>query len=269
LKADAQVAAGAGKSGFSGSGTEKKADLSKSSDAQPGSGNEDSSHKSTGNSSLAKSTDRNAGSNNSSDAQQGSGNGDASSKSTGSSSPAMSTDMKASSNNSSDAQPGSGSGDANHKSAGSSTSAKSNGGGERNGTSVPTSNQTGSLALAGEKEVGSPRKNNTVVASPAVRNQEQTSSGVASGGSSGTVNKQKGDATQDDGSSGNKKVDWFKQVASCDMFHGHWVRDDSYPLYPEGSCPHIDEPFDCYLNGRRDLAYQKLRWQPSGCSIPR
>ncbi|PUZ61741.1 hypothetical protein GQ55_4G301800 [Panicum hallii var. hallii] len=272
LKADAQVAAGAGKSGFSGSGTEKKADLSKSSDAQPGSRNGDSSHKSTGNSSLAKSTDRNAGSNNSSDAQQGSGNGDASSKSTGSSSPAMSTDMKASSNNSSDAQPGSGSGDANHKSAGSSTSVKSNDGGERNGTSVsavPTSNQTGSLALAGEKEVGSPRKNNTVVASPAVRNQEQTSSGVASGGSSGTVNKQKGDATQDDGSSGNKKVDWFKQVASCDMFHGHWVRDDSYPLYPEGSCPHIDEPFDCYLNGRRDLAYQKLRWQPSGCSIPR
>ncbi|KAK3128659.1 hypothetical protein QOZ80_6BG0464850 [Eleusine coracana subsp. coracana] len=58
-------------------------------------------------------------------------------------------------------------------------------------------------------------------------------------------------------------------MASCDMFHGSWVRDDSYPLYPEGSCPHIDEPFDCYLNGRRDLAYQKLRWQPSGCNIPR
>jgi hypothetical protein len=153
--------------------------------------------------------------------------------------------------------------------------------------------------LTGEKEVGSPSKNNTAVASPAVKNQEQTSSGVASGGSSGTVNKQKGDATQgsagsskdhsvqaitsksgkdskdmsttkqDGGSSGNKEVDWFKQAVSCDMFHGHWVRDDSYPLYPEGSCPHIDEPFDCYHNGRRDLAFQKLRWQPSGCTIPR
>uniref|UniRef100_K3XV99 Uncharacterized protein n=1 Tax=Setaria italica TaxID=4555 RepID=K3XV99_SETIT len=232
VKAEAEGAVGAGSSGSSGSGTEKKADLSKGS--------------------------------------------------------------------------GSGSGDASHESAGSSSSVKSNagdGGGEHNSSSVsavPTSNQTGSLALAGEKEVGSPSKNNMVVASPAVKNQEQTSSGVASGGSSGAVNKQKGDATQgsagsskdhsaqavtsksgndskgnvsttkqDGGSSGNKEVDWFKQVASCDMFHGHWVRDDSYPLYPEGSCPHIDEPFDCYLNGRRDLAYQKLRWQPSGCSIPR
>ena len=233
-------------------------------------------------------------------------------KSTGSSSPAMSADLKASSNNGSGAHPGSGSGDANHKSAGSSTPAKSsstpvksNDGGGRDSTrvsAVPISNQTGSLALAREKEVGSPRKNNTAVASPAVKNQEQTSSGIASGGSSGTVNKQKGYGTQgqgsagsskdhsaqavtsksgnnskgnvstikqDGGSSGNKKVDWFKQVAGCDLFHGHWVRDDSYPLYPEGSCPHIDEPFDCYLNGRRDLAYQKLRWQPSGCSIPR
>ncbi|CAN6178859.1 unnamed protein product [Urochloa humidicola] len=270
-KADAQGAVGAGSSGSSGSGTEEKADLSKGSDAE-----------------------------------QGTGNGDASHKSTGSSSQAKSTDTKASSNNSSDAQPGSGSGDASHKLAGSSSPAKSNageGGGEHSSSSVSvvsTSNQTGSLALEGEKDVGSAGKNNMVVASPTVKNQEQTGSVVASGGSSGTVNKQKEGATQgsadsskehsaqaittksgnnskgnvsttnqDGVSSGNKKVDWFEQAASCDMFHGHWVRDDSYPLYPEGSCPHIDEPFDCYLNGRRDLAYQKLRWQPSGCSIPR
>ncbi|CAN6202153.1 unnamed protein product [Urochloa humidicola] len=306
VKADAQGAVGAGSSDSSGSGTEEKADLSKGSDAQKVSGNGDASHKSVGNSSLAKSPDTKAGSNNSSDAQQGSGNGDASHKSTGSSSPGKTTDTKASSTNSSDVQLGSGSGDASHKSAGSSSLAESNagdGGGEHSSSSVgvvPTSNQTGSLALAGEKEVGSPSKNNTVLASPTVKNQEQTDSGVASGGSSGTVNKQKEDGTQgsadsskehssqatttksgnngkgnvsttnpDGGSNVNKKVDWFEQAASCDMFHGHWVRDDSYPLYPEGSCPHIDEPFDCYLNGRRDLAYQKLRWQPSGCSIPR
>ncbi|KAF8783928.1 hypothetical protein HU200_000101 [Digitaria exilis] len=257
----------------SGNSSVVKADTQGGSDAQPVSGNGDASHKSAGNSSLAKSTDTKADLNHSSDAQQGSGNGDASHKSAGSSS-----------------QPGSGSGDASHKSTGSSSPAKSDaghGGGERNRSSVsvvPTSTQTGSLALTGEKEVGSPGKNNTVVASPAVKNQEQTSSEVSSGGSSDTVNKQKGDAAQgsagsskdhlannskDGGSSGNMKVDWFKQAASCDMFHGHWVRDDSYPLYPEGSCPHIDEPFDCYLNGRRELAYQKLRWQPSGCSVPR
>nr|CAB3467408.1 unnamed protein product [Digitaria exilis] len=288
VKADTQGAVGAGSSGSSGSGTEK-VDLSKGSDAQPVSGNGDASHKSAGNSSLAKSTDTKAGLNHSSDAQQGSGNGDASHKSAGSFSQAKSADTKAGSSNSSDTQPGSGSGDASHKSTGSSP-AKSDagdGGGERSRSSVrvvPTSTQTGSLALTGEEEVGSPGKNNTVVASPAVKNQEQTSSEVSSGGSSDTVNKQKGDAAQgsagsskdhlannskDGGSSGNMKVDWFKQAASCDMFHGHWVRDDSYPLYPEGSCPHIDEPFDCYLNGRRELAYQKLRWQPSGCSIPR
>ncbi|XP_072980396.1 uncharacterized protein [Typha angustifolia] len=66
-----------------------------------------------------------------------------------------------------------------------------------------------------------------------------------------------------------KRDDWIKSMIGCDIFHGNWVKDDSYPLYPEGSCPHIDEPFDCYLNGRPDRAYQKLRWQPKGCNIPR
>lgn len=55
----------------------------------------------------------------------------------------------------------------------------------------------------------------------------------------------------------------------CDIFDGRWVKDDSYPLYKEGSCPHVDEPFDCFLNGRPDRNYQKLRWQPNDCNIPR
>lgn len=63
--------------------------------------------------------------------------------------------------------------------------------------------------------------------------------------------------------------DWVKGMVDCDIFHGKWVYDDSYPLYSEGSCPHIDEPFDCFLNGRPDRAYQKLRWQPDSCKIPR
>ncbi|XP_042457207.1 protein trichome birefringence-like [Zingiber officinale] len=66
-----------------------------------------------------------------------------------------------------------------------------------------------------------------------------------------------------------KQVDWISSMKSCDLFQGKWVKDDSYPLYAEGSCPHIDEPFDCYHNGRPDQAYQKLRWQPTGCNIPR
>ncbi|KAK1278206.1 hypothetical protein QJS04_geneDACA020876 [Acorus gramineus] len=67
---------------------------------------------------------------------------------------------------------------------------------------------------------------------------------------------------------------WFNNIFSaashiCDIFQGSWVKDDSYPLYREGSCPHIDEPFDCFRNGRPDLNYQKLRWQPDDCDIPR
>ncbi|KAK1263855.1 hypothetical protein QJS04_geneDACA017498 [Acorus gramineus] len=57
-------------------------------------------------------------------------------------------------------------------------------------------------------------------------------------------------------------------LKECNIFQGSWVKDDSYPLYQEGSCPHIDEPFDCFLNGRPDLNYQKLRWQPDDCDIP-
>lgn len=65
------------------------------------------------------------------------------------------------------------------------------------------------------------------------------------------------------------KADWIENMARCDMFYGNWVRDDSYPLYPAGSCPHVDESFNCHLNGRPDKAYERLRWQPSGCRIPR
>lgn len=66
-----------------------------------------------------------------------------------------------------------------------------------------------------------------------------------------------------------KSEKWIEDMMKCDIFQGHWVKDDSYPLYPEGSCPHIDEPFDCYLNGRQNRSYQKMRWQPDGCNIPR
>lgn len=56
---------------------------------------------------------------------------------------------------------------------------------------------------------------------------------------------------------------------NCDMFEGSWIIDDSYPLYKSGSCPHIDEPFNCFLNGRSDNMYEKFRWQPKNCNMPR
>lgn len=55
----------------------------------------------------------------------------------------------------------------------------------------------------------------------------------------------------------------------CDIFDGKWVRDDSKPYYPRGSCPYIDRDFDCHLNGRPDDEYIKWKWQPNGCDIPR
>lgn len=66
-----------------------------------------------------------------------------------------------------------------------------------------------------------------------------------------------------------EEEEMVRRMKQCNVFEGRWVRDDSYPLYKEGSCPHIDEPFDCFLNGRPDRRYQNLRWQPYGCNIPR
>ncbi|KAI6685570.1 hypothetical protein NL676_031483 [Syzygium grande] len=62
---------------------------------------------------------------------------------------------------------------------------------------------------------------------------------------------------------------WLRSLKKCDVYAGRWARDGSYPLYSPGSCPHIDEPFNCFLNGRRDSGYLKYRWQPNDCDIPR
>ncbi|URE36176.1 hypothetical protein MUK42_16581 [Musa troglodytarum] len=71
------------------------------------------------------------------------------------------------------------------------------------------------------------------------------------------------------GVSNSAEAEWISAMKVCDIFQGRWVEDDAYPLYPEGTCPHIDEPFDCHHNGRPDRSYQKLRWQPNDCQIPR
>ncbi|XP_057866561.2 protein trichome birefringence-like 2 [Cryptomeria japonica] len=55
----------------------------------------------------------------------------------------------------------------------------------------------------------------------------------------------------------------------CNIFSGRWVPDDTKPLYPAGSCPHIDESFNCFRNRRPDHEFEKWRWQPNDCDIPR
>ena len=60
-----------------------------------------------------------------------------------------------------------------------------------------------------------------------------------------------------------------KKTNSCDVTKGKWVYDESYPLYTNGSCPFIDEGFNCDSNGRRDRNYMKWKWQPQDCDFPR
>lgn len=54
----------------------------------------------------------------------------------------------------------------------------------------------------------------------------------------------------------------------CDLSIGRWVYDPSYPLYYP-NCPYLSSRVNCWRNGRPDSDYQKWRWKPTSCSIPR
>ncbi|KAG2691954.1 hypothetical protein I3760_08G030900 [Carya illinoinensis] len=58
-------------------------------------------------------------------------------------------------------------------------------------------------------------------------------------------------------------------VKECNFYMGTWVKDEGYPIYKQGSCPYVDEAFDCQSNGRGDSDYLKWRWKPDGCDLPR
>ncbi|XP_045811874.1 protein trichome birefringence-like 5 [Trifolium pratense] len=68
-----------------------------------------------------------------------------------------------------------------------------------------------------------------------------------------------------------KKIDNAAALAlkDCDLYTGTWVEDEDYPIYQPGSCPYVDEAYDCKINGRNDTHYTKWRWKPHGCDLPR
>ncbi|XP_075495027.1 protein trichome birefringence-like 36 [Primulina tabacum] len=56
---------------------------------------------------------------------------------------------------------------------------------------------------------------------------------------------------------------------SCDFSKGKWVYDRSYPLYDYYTCPYLSTAVACRRNGRPDSDYEKWRWKPDACSLPR
>lgn len=57
---------------------------------------------------------------------------------------------------------------------------------------------------------------------------------------------------------------------TCDLYRGSWVYDEvNAPVYKEGECEFLTEQVTCMRNGRRDDSYQKWRWQPTDCDLPR
>ncbi|CAN1278101.1 Protein trichome birefringence [Linum perenne] len=104
---------------------------------------------------------------------------------------------------------------------------------------------------------------NLTAATPVVSN-------ATSGGAEKAQKKQSRDGSKQRNETVKQGIEALvESLEGCDLFDGEWVMDDSYPLYKPGSCSFIDEQFNCILNGRPDKDYQKYKWKPHGCTLPR
>ncbi|KAL6657292.1 hypothetical protein ACP70R_005072 [Stipagrostis hirtigluma subsp. patula] len=80
-----------------------------------------------------------------------------------------------------------------------------------------------------------------------------------------------GGATASNSSSGGQQV-VVGVPEGCDVYKGWWTYDaagEQAPLYRESECEFLTEQVTCMRNGRRDDSYQRWRWQPADCDLPR
>ncbi|KAH6830231.1 hypothetical protein C2S53_000200 [Perilla frutescens var. hirtella] len=60
-----------------------------------------------------------------------------------------------------------------------------------------------------------------------------------------------------------------KEIKTCDLFEGKWIRDARGPLYTNYSCKTIPSTKNCLLHGREDTDFLHWRWKPDKCELPR
>ncbi|CAO2820159.1 unnamed protein product [Amaranthus hypochondriacus] len=80
--------------------------------------------------------------------------------------------------------------------------------------------------------------------------------------------------SQDTKDHANKERDTLEEIQTypkCDYSLGKWVYDNEtlYPLYKENECSFMSDQLACEKFGRKDLGYQKWRWQPQNCDLLR
>ncbi|KAI3412258.1 PMR5N domain-containing protein, partial [Psidium guajava] len=134
---------------------------------------------------------------------------------------------------------------------------------KQNQTSAAVPSSSANRTQSPAKPLAPPAKNDTVKAVEVVGEKQIKPNYTAS------LLKKHSNGTVSGVSAKQGMSDWIESLKKCDFYDGQWVKDDSYPLYNPGSCSLIDEQFNCILNGRPDKDYQKLKWRPKGCNLPR
>ncbi|RHN41664.1 putative PMR5 domain, PC-Esterase [Medicago truncatula] len=132
----------------------------------------------------------------------------------------------------------------------------------------------GRISEVNVSSVGVEKKNSSFV-SPNVKNNVNVTNDASYNGNTSIVEGRNEDLVRDKNvtlithsDEQVEKMNVGNLYDKCDIFDGKWVRDDSKPYYPLGSCPFIDRDFNCHLNGRLDLEYVKWKWKPNKCHIP-